>query len=67
MWSPAQVLNFMFVSPQYRVLYVNIVTLFWNIILSTLLFAVSRYDGVIFVENLSDKVFHSRATKKGRK
>lgn len=37
-WPAAQVVNFLFVSPVYRVLYVNGVSLMWNSILSFLMF-----------------------------
>ncbi|XP_053142856.1 mpv17-like protein 2 [Hemicordylus capensis] len=33
-WTAAQMLNFLFVPPTYRVLFVNIVTLGWNVYLS---------------------------------
>ncbi|KAK7874548.1 hypothetical protein R5R35_013122 [Gryllus longicercus] len=34
LWPPAQVLNFYYVPPQYRVLYVNLTTLMYNVFLS---------------------------------
>ena len=33
-WPPAQIVNFTFLSPTYRVLYVNFFTLAWNVFLS---------------------------------
>lgn len=37
-WPAAQVINFIFVSPVYRVMYVNGVSLMWNSVLSFLMF-----------------------------
>lgn len=37
-WPIAQILNFLFVSPVYRVLYVNSLSLLWNTLLSYLIF-----------------------------
>lgn len=37
-WPVAQILNFLYVSPVYRVLYVNTVSLLWNTVLSYLMF-----------------------------
>lgn len=37
-WPAAQVINFIFVSPVYRVMYVNGVSLLWNSVLSFLMF-----------------------------
>ena len=33
-WPPIQLINFLYVSPAYRVLYVNTTTVAWNIFLS---------------------------------
>lgn len=38
-WTPANTLNFYYVSAKYRVLYINVVTLFWNIIVSCIMFS----------------------------
>lgn len=38
LWIPAQLLNFNFVSPTHRVLYINLVTLIWNTISSFVMF-----------------------------
>jgi protein Mpv17 len=33
-WPPSQAINFLFVPPKFRVLYVNFVTVLWDIFLS---------------------------------
>ena len=34
LWPAAQALNFLYVPPVYRVVYVNVVTVAWNVFLS---------------------------------
>jgi len=38
LWIPAQAFNFQYIPSRYRVLYVNMVTLFWNTISSYIMF-----------------------------